>query len=208
MRALLVGVFALAIRDVLHAHLAGFAIQQSHHQFFARSAGARDLGLFVLVHVAREATDKSFVGFDFAFEFVPEGTGLHRQSDALKHEPSGLLSYTEIACDFIARNAVLAIREQPNDGKPLIQSDRRVLEDGPDLRGELALWVFRAALPAALISEKRDFLATAGRAFHTLRPSNLDHRLQADIGIGEVADCLDKRSGSSRFHASKIAQDR
>jgi hypothetical protein len=37
---------------------------------------------------------------------------------------------------------------------------------------------------------------------------NLDHHLQADIGIGEVANRVNQRSWRSRFHAAKIAQRR
>ncbi len=55
----------LAIRDVFHAHLAGFAIQQAHDQFFVRSASARYLLCFlVFVHIAGKAADHSLVGFD------------------------------------------------------------------------------------------------------------------------------------------------
>ncbi len=199
---------ALAIRDMLHAHLASLTIQQAHYQFLARSTGARDLGLLVLVHVARESADESFVGFNLAFQLVPEGTGLHRKPDALEHEPSGLLRDAQIARDFVARNAVLAIRQQPDDGQPFVESDGRILEDGSDLGAELTPRMFDAALPASLIGEKRDSLATARRAFHAVRPANLDHHLQAHIGIGEVADRIDKRCGSSRFHAFNIAQIR
>jgi hypothetical protein len=105
------------IRNVNQSDLLGVAIQQSHDDGLSasRSAGASDLRLLVLVHVARESADDSFVGLDLAFQLVSEGTRLHRQPDALKHEPSGLLGDTQIARDFIARNAVLAIRQQPDD---------------------------------------------------------------------------------------------
>ena len=118
----------------------------------------------------------------------------------------GLLSDAQIAGDFVARNAVLAVRQQPDHGKPLIKADGRILEDGPDLGAELALPMFRAALPAALIGQERNFFTSAGRALYAVRPANLDHRIQADIGIGKVANRIDQRGWCSCFHVPNIAQ--
>src|SRR5215471_3640467 len=84
-------------------------LKQSHNCDFARTASARDfLAPFVLVHVPRKSADVGLVRFDFAAQFV-ERTILHCKTDAMQHEPRRLLSDAEIACDFIATDAVLAI---------------------------------------------------------------------------------------------------
>ncbi len=59
----------------------------------------RDLD--ALVHVARLAADERFVDFDFAAQLAA-GLALHRQANAVKHEPRGLLGDPSGAVNFVA----------------------------------------------------------------------------------------------------------
>src|SRR5208282_5362555 len=92
---------ALNVRHVDDSDLLVLAVYQSHHDRLTAPgpAGARDLALFILVHVAGESADKSFVGFDLAFKLAPECAGLHRQTHAMIHEPSRFLRDAQIAGD-------------------------------------------------------------------------------------------------------------
>src|SRR5271168_838493 len=74
---------------------------------------------------------------------------LHRQTDAVKHEPSRLLSNTDSAGNFVGTDAVLAIRNHPNGDEPLVEGNWRVLENGADLGTELLAGMIGLALPHA-----------------------------------------------------------
>jgi hypothetical protein len=186
----------------------GYAIQQAHHNRFAASARARDFCLLVFVHVAREPADERLVRFNLAFHLGPERTVLHRFADAVEHEPSGLLRHIQIARDFIAADPVLAIRQQPDSGKPLIQSERRVLEDGSNLDAELATVVTHAAFPSTLIGEKMNLFASTDRTLHDpVRPAQSGQEAKANIGVFEVANRVQQGPRRVRFHASNLASE-
>lgn len=204
---------ALAIGDMLHADLASLAIKQTHDQFFPRAASASDLlRFFVLVHEARESTDESLVGFNrpASTEFR-ERTALHRKPNAMEHEPCGFLTDFQISREFARTDSVLAIADQPDSGQPLSQRQRRVLEDGSDLNAELTAVMLLAALPAALIGEIMDFIASANRALHdAVRPTARNNVCDAAILIGVVADriCQGFWRVFVRVHVLNLAQGR
>ena len=81
--------------------------------------------------------------------------GLKRQTETREHEPRGLLGDAKRAGQFVAADAVLAVGEQPERGKPLLKADGGILKDGSDLERELRLWVLGVALPTALSSPGR-----------------------------------------------------
>src|SRR5207302_1348877 len=70
---------------------------------------------------------------------------------------------------------------------------RRILEYGPDLDRELAL--ARLALPDAPRLQERMLGAAALRTDGAVRPADTRHVLGADIEVGEVPDCFEKRGG-------------
>jgi hypothetical protein len=203
---------ALAIRHMLDAHFAGLAIQQAHDQFFARAASASDLRFLVLMHEARESADESLVRFDWTApaEFR-EGAALHREADAVKHEPSGFLADFQIASQFARTDSVLAITDQPNSRKPFCQRQRRVLEDRSNLHAKLTAGMFLAALPAPLVGEIMDLSAVAnGASYDAIRPTARDHVRDAAILIGIVTDRINQGVGSVivRVHALNLVQGR
>src|SRR5216683_3507386 len=109
----------LAIRNDLGAN-APAAFQDSHDDELV----LRGLSLtcnaprfYILVHVPRFAADEGFISFDFATVsayFLDECSGLHRLANPVQHEPSSLLSDTQIAGDFVAADSILAVHDDPH----------------------------------------------------------------------------------------------
>jgi len=79
------------------------------------------------VHVLFLSADESLIHFDFVLRsadlvhWAIAVIFLHAQTDAMQHEPCGLLSDAKSAAYFIGTYAVLAVRNQPNSDKPLVQ---------------------------------------------------------------------------------------
>jgi hypothetical protein len=90
------------------------------------------------VHVPSKAADESFVRLNFAFQFF-KASRLHGQPDPMKNKPRALLSYAKRPMQFPRTDSILAIRNHPNGRKPLVESERGILKDGPHLDGELFL---------------------------------------------------------------------
>ena len=63
----------------------------------------------VSVHVASFAADEGFIYFDCATVTASlfEGTALHGKTDAMHHEPSGLLGDPKSAVDLVGADTVL-----------------------------------------------------------------------------------------------------
>src|ERR1017187_5169004 len=139
------------------------------------------------VHVARFAADKSFVRFYFAIEFAAMFI-LHCQTDAMQHEPCRFLSDLDVSRDFIATDAVLAVSDHPSNREPLIETNRRIFKDGPDLDRELTARVMASALPCAAVCVVADLSGTATWADDAIRPTAGNKVLNAIIGIREVDD--------------------
>ena len=97
---------------------------------------------------------------------------------------------SQIAGDFTGANAVLAVCNQPDGSHPLVQRQRGILKDGSDFDRELAQRVTVDASPDSAGSDEMRVFGSAMRAGHAVRPDNRNQKLQADVGIGEVPDCL------------------
>jgi hypothetical protein len=67
------------------------------------------------VHELGLAADEGLIGFALPAHLL-EGVGLHRQPDAVKHEPAGLLGDAKVAGQLVAADAVFAVDEQPRSG--------------------------------------------------------------------------------------------
>jgi len=202
---------APAVRHMLDAHLAGFAVQQAHDQFFARAASAGDLRLFIFVHEAGESADESLVGFDWPFrtEFL-KTAALHCLTNAMEHEPSGRLSDAERAPYFIAADAIFAVDDLPHGDHPLIERERTILEDRADLDRELATVVLLAALPQSPRGQEPHFLAAAGRALDTVGPAQFAEQGKRAVTVREILDRFHQGSGpcDSVVHDPNLAEGR
>ena len=144
------------------------------------------------MHVARLATDEGFVCFDLST--VPADlhhrTVRHCLADAMEHEPCGFLSHAKRTGDLAGANAILRSGNEPHSGKPFFQTERRILKDGSNLGGELALRVAALALPFLLVLQLSHVLAPTGGAEHALRPAMVNHVPDAVIGIGKIENGL------------------
>src|SRR5436190_3440217 len=121
------------------------AFQNALHGGFLESGMANACAL-VFVHVARLRAYIRFICFNVARELCSKSL-LHRKTNALQHEPSGLLSDTKTTVKLIRANPVLAVSSQPHCRKPFIQTDRRILEDRSDLYRKLLFRMRVFALP-------------------------------------------------------------
>src|SRR5262249_43778798 len=111
--------------------------------------------------------------------------GLHRLADSLQHEPRCFLSDSKSAMNFHTADSILAVREHPKSGHPLIHANRRILKDRSNLEGELLLAVI--AKPDSPRFDKRVFLAiAAGTCNLPIRPAQLHGIVKAALLIGEV----------------------
>jgi len=168
------------------------AFQHAEDSGLIGSAITSDATLaFATVHVPRLAADESFAYFDFAAELGTEKIILHRKANPMEHKPCGLLGYLHISRNFIARDAILAIGEQPRYGEPFIQADRRILNDGADLDGELALGMVSGARPSAAIGTVFNLRGTACRTDDLpVPPSANGEVVDAIVRIREMDDCF------------------
>src|SRR5207245_6388083 len=127
------------------------ALHHAHHDNLILAASASNNALTLrLMHVAGLAADEGFIYFDFTGQLAAL-LALLCESDSVEHKPRGFLSDIKCPRHFTTTNTVLAIQNQPHCRKPLIQTERRLLEDSPDLHRELPFRMPIAALPAELI---------------------------------------------------------
>jgi hypothetical protein len=185
--------FLLSIWDDLSANVSA-ALQDSHHDqlIFCRLAhSGYAASLHALVHVPRFAADESFVRFNFATEFRAKVLVLHGQPNPMQHEPCRLLINSHVLGNLATADAVLAVKDHPHGGEPLVQRDRGVLHDGPDLDGELAFGMVFWTLPSTPLGVKTDLLGPAtGTNDLAVRPSPYRQVINAVIRIREVKNCL------------------
>jgi hypothetical protein len=171
------------------------ALQKPHNCGFARAAGAGDFLLAPsLVHVASTTTDEGFIYFDLTGHRL-ETTFLHSQPDSVIHKPCGLLSDAERTGHLIGRDPVLAVDHHPQGGQPLVQAERRVLEDRPDLDGEL--FFASLALPQAPSAEEGMLTGATTGAGYPVGPAQVSDESKADIRIREEPDSLSQSLGKA-----------
>src|SRR6266700_3015977 len=171
---------------------AAFQDANDGHFVFCASLSNPALAL-VGVHEASRTADESFVYFDLAPASAKfqNGAVLHRKTDAMEHEPCGLLSNAKSATHFVGTDSVLAVRNHPNSDEPLVERQGGIFHDGSDLDGELPMVMDALALPLPLILEEHGILTATGRADHdAIGPAQLDHEIEAVIGVSEVDDGL------------------
>jgi len=189
--------FALKMRlsDVWRdkgAHNAAALDHSEYRSLVARSIHSDAALADFFVHITRATADVGFVYFDFAAGTAElhEGIGLHGETDAMQHEPSGLLGDAERPVNFVGADAVLAVGDHPNCDKPFIERKRRILKDSPDFGRELLADMSGLAFPHAPGRDKAHVFASTGGAFDAIGPAALDHELEAVVRVREVGDGL------------------
>jgi hypothetical protein len=163
------------------------ALEHSHHDGLTVWASSLNfLSPFCGVHVSRLASDEAFVDFNFSIE-QPAALRLKAKADAREHEPCSLLTNPQIACNLVAADSVLAIREQPNSREPFIKAERGILENSPYFYRELALWMLDGALPyLAFRNVPRLTLAASWAGYDAIRPAPRYQVVKAIVGVGEI----------------------
>lgn len=165
---------------------------ESHDSNLANAARACNPRVsLVSVHIAgKTAADVGFVSLNLTAHLHLKRSGLHGKTDAMNHEPSGLLSNADSAMDFIRTDAVLTVRQHPDRRQPLIQAKRRIFKDRSNFDGELTARVRALALPLALLRQKANVSAPACRTDNTVRPASRHKVVKAVVSIREEDDCL------------------
>jgi len=178
----------LAVRNYGRANLPA-PFQDAHDGSFVFSSRSGDAtGAFGKVHVAGLAADERLVSLNLTGEFR-NGVVMQCHADAVKHEPSGLLSYSEGTGDFAGANAVLAIAKNPVSAHPLIEAERGILEDSSHLEAELLL--APRAEPDLAGFDKGMLLRTAARAANNpVREPQIERVLESAVSVREVDDGL------------------
>ena len=176
----------------------GLAVTTLHSDTVTETTALR------LVHVPRLATDECFVNFHLcsgtsdlgAEEFV-----LHSQTNPLEHKPSRFLAYLHVPRNLVATDPVLAIRQHPRSGEPLVQRNWAILVDRSDLNRELALGMMATAFPSAPFwVELADLFGPAtGTSDLAVRPSPYRQVINTVIRIREVNNRFLK-AGRFGFH--------
>jgi len=174
------------------------AFQNSYDGHFVFCSSLSNPALALIgVHEAGGAADESFVHFDLApapTKFQNR-TVLHRESDALKHEPCGLLSDAKSAAYFVRTDSVLAVGKHPHSDKPLVQWQSRVLENGANLDGELFAGVLTLAFPHPASRNESHIVSATSGALDAIGPAPRNHECKAVVGIAEMQDGLLECSG-------------
>ena len=155
------------------------------------------------VHVTGLPADERLVRFHFAIELEP--ARFHRESDAVKQEPRGLLSNADGPMNLPRANAVLRVRNHPHGRQPLVQAERGIFHDRAELHRELFLAAL--ALPHAARRNERMLRALATRASDAVRLAKRHNEVVAVVGVREMADRLNQsfqgnRGGVVRVHAN------
>jgi hypothetical protein len=190
---------AAGVLDYLGLDCAGtvrtMAFKQAHNGGLANGPTALDYCLPLgLVHEPGLASDVSLVRLNLAGH-PAEIAVLHCQADAVEHEPGGLLSDADGPMYFVGTDAVLGVGNHPDGGQPFVQSDGAILENGPGLDRKLPPRVLAPAFPnSAGMDEPYIVTTTGGASNHAIRPSDVNHEVQANVGIGEVADGFNQGS--------------
>lgn len=150
------------------------------------------------MHVAGLAADHAFIYFNVTGQLAALFV-LHSQTDAMEHEPGGLLSNAKSAMEFPRTNPVLVIDDHPDGRKPLIQTERAFLKDSPSLETELWAFVLGVTLPNAGFLQILHMPRAAARTnYFAVWPAQFDHEFVAVLVILKEGDGLNQ--SASKFH--------
>src|SRR5207245_629295 len=125
----------------------------------------------ILVHVAGLSADVGLICFANSAH-LGNAPVLHREPNALQHEPRGFLSYAKCTVKLVRANAVLAVGSEPHCRKLLVQANRRIFKDRSNLGRKLLTRMSSLALPNFGVRQKRHALGTATRACDAIRPAH------------------------------------
>jgi hypothetical protein len=122
----------------------------------------------------------------------------------VEHEPRGFLGHAKRAVQLVGANPVLAIGEHPQRRKPLVETERRILEDRSDFDGELL--AAGAALPDPTRRQKHRGNGAAVYTHGAVRPAKLGDERKRAVRVREVDNRLGQglRCRSSFVHGLNL----
>lgn len=146
-----------------------------------------------IMHVFGYAPDKRFVhlkNIPFAADLARiEGMLFQGLTDAVKHEPCGLLRNAKHPAQFVRADSVLARHEHPHCRHPLIKTKGRVFHDRFHLDRELPFAGITE--PKATGLDKRELPRGASRAANVaVWPAQFDGVIEGSLRICEAGDCF------------------
>src|ERR1039458_4943900 len=153
------------------------------------------------LHALRESADVGFVRLHGARQLLKR-PACHCQADPVVHEPRRLLSHAQSTTQFVRRDSVLGVGDQPNRREPFVEPKGRVFKNGSNLQRELTPATL--ALPDLARSQERGLVVIAtGAHDRTVRPAQTLDEVKATVQIGEITNGFDARIGkvwSCVFH--------
>jgi hypothetical protein len=174
-----------AVRYSKGPHLAPTLNHAECDSFIFSASASNDALPARAVHVPCLTADERLVNFHFASQ-LRSGLILHRLTNPMQQEPSRLLGDSQVAGHLAGANAVLAISNHPHRHQPLVQRDRRLIENGSDLDGELLAAIRSLALPNTAGLQEHWFLRFAIRTGNALGPALGRKVVQSVVWIVEV----------------------
>jgi hypothetical protein len=142
------------------------------------------------VHITSLAADERFIDFNVTRHLFEKRSALHRETDAMVHEPRSLLRDAKRAGDLVTANAVFAVHDHPHSREPLVEAQGAILENGSNLDRELTALVCALTLPLPLLRQKCHVCAATGWADNAVGPSAGHKIVKAILRIREINDCL------------------
>ena len=119
----------------------------------------------LVLRLVFDATDEGFVGLDDLASATHriDSDDAHSLTDAVRHEPRGFESDAQGPVKLVAADALLGRAKQVHRLQPQVHRDVAILENGPDLHGELlaALVAFVEADPGRLAGHLPDAVKPA-----------------------------------------------
>src|SRR5207237_4690407 len=113
------------------------------------------------------------------------------QTNPMQQKPSGFLRDADGAMQLVGTDSVLSVGNQPKRTKPLVETDRRIFHDCPDLDRKLPFGVRVLALPNLARRKKGNVRRAASRTFHNaIRPAHEFNEGQRPNVVSEIADAL------------------
>lgn len=199
------------VRNDRSTNLAQRAIQSAMHDSLSTVIAAELVvsQLPSLVHVLDASANERFVRLYFVSRAADLGSAaelltLYGFADALEHEPSRSLSYSERAPEFMTADSVAGVRQKPERHHPFIETERGILEDRLYFDSELLLAA--VAKPEFAGLDKRVLGRSASWAnYNAIRPAQVLGKLKGAVFVSEVFDCFFE--GFWLVHEKTISQE-
>ncbi len=184
----------LAAPEGFSANLSATLKDSNDSRLTFGSASQNNFASLVTVHETGSTTDECLIYFHFSTGTADLHCFLFMESktNAVHHEPGGLLSDSQSAAHFIGTNPILGIHDEPNGNHPLVHAERGILEDGSDLDRKLLLTVL--AEPNAAGRDKRVLNTLAAWASDlAIRPAQLYGIVKRALRVREESNCFLQR---------------